>query len=225
MIRIFVGVMCCFLAGAVYARAQKSQTAQQMERLGYVDVLSVDSTLRVDLMYARADNFVGKVLYKDLREAYLHPLPAKALAQAQQLLRKMCPHLGIIVYDAARPMHIQQLMWNQVAGTSKRIYVCNPRNGGGLHNYGMAVDVTLYNIHTGDTLDMGTRIDFLGKYAHIDEEKKLVEDGIISERARQNRLILRKVMTQAGFMPLKTEWWHFNFISRAQAKAKYKPIP
>jgi D-alanyl-D-alanine dipeptidase len=89
----------------------------------------------------------------------------------------------------------------------------------------MAVDVSLYNISSGDTLDMGTQIDFLGKQAHISEEDNLVAQGIISPEARENRRILRNAMRRAGFTPLKTEWWHFNYISRAKAKAHYKPIP
>ena len=114
-----------------------------MERSGFVDVRSMDSTIRVSLMYARADNFTGRVLYTDLHEAYLHPKAARALAKAQKILKASHPELSLKVYDAARPMHIQQKMWNVVAGTPKNIYVSNPKNGGGLHNYGMAVDLTL----------------------------------------------------------------------------------
>lgn len=55
-----------------------------MERAGFVDVRSMDSTIRVSLMYARADNFTGRVLYTDLHEAYLHPKAARALAKAQK---------------------------------------------------------------------------------------------------------------------------------------------
>ena len=122
-------------------------------------------------------------------------------------------------------MHIQQRMWNVVAGTSKSIYVSNPRNGGGLHNYGMAVDLTLCRAATGDTIPMGTVIDYLGLYAHIDQEASLVQRGIITGQAKANRELLRSVMREAGFKPLKSEWWHFNFITRAEARAKYKPIP
>ena len=114
-----------------------------MARQGFVDVRSLDSTIQVSLMYARADNFTGKILYTDLHEAYLHPKAARALVRAQQILKEKHPGLSLKVYDAARPMHIQQKMWNAVAGTPKNIYVSNPRNGGGLHNYGMAVDLTL----------------------------------------------------------------------------------
>ena len=69
------------LMGGPIVRAQKSTTALQMEKLGYVDVLDVDSALRVSLMYARADNFMGRVLYKDLRciprQQNLSPVPVK----------------------------------------------------------------------------------------------------------------------------------------------------
>ena len=204
--------------------AQKSKTAQQMAQQGLVDIMSVDSTIQVSLMYSRADNFTGKVLYTDLREAYLHPKAAAALAKAQQALKKLRPELSLKVYDATRPMSVQQKMWNTVAGTKKSIYVSNPRNGGGMHNYGLAVDITLCKAATGDTLDMGTKVDYLGSYAHIDNEAGLVSKHIITKEAKQNRELLRKVMTEAGFKPLKTEWWHFNLVSRAEAKAHYKAV-
>lgn len=204
--------------------AQQSATAKRMAEQGLVDILSVDSTIQVSLMYSRADNFTGKVLYTDLREAYLHPKAAAAVAKAQQALKKLRPELSLKIYDATRPMSVQQKMWNTVAGTSKSIYVSNPRNGGGMHNYGLAVDITLCKAASGDTLDMGTKVDFLGSYAHIDNEAALVSRHIITKEAKQNRELLRKVMTEAGFKPLKTEWWHFNLVSRAEAKAHYKAV-
>ena len=204
--------------------AQQSATAKRMEQQGLVDILSVDSTIQVSLMYARPDNFTGKILYTDLREAYLHPKAAAALARAQQALRKLHPELSLKIYDATRPMSVQQKMWNTVAGTKQQNYVSNPRNGGGMHNYGLAVDITLCKAATGDTLDMGTKVDFLGSYAHIDDEAGLVNRHIISKEAKRNRELLRKVMSEAGFKPLRTEWWHFNLVSRAEAKAHYKAV-
>lgn len=204
--------------------AQQSATAKRMAEQGLVDILSVDSTIQVSLMYARPDNFTGKILYTDLREAYLHPKAAAALARAQQALKKLHPELSLKIYDATRPMSVQQKMWNTVAGTKQQNYVSNPRNGGGMHNYGLAVDITLCKAATGDTLDMGTKVDFLGSYAHIDDEAGLVAKHIISKEAKRNRELLRKVMSEAGFKPLRTEWWHFNLVSRAEAKAHYKAV-
>ena len=174
-------------------------------------------------MYARADNFVGCVLYDDLREAYLHPEAATALVAAQRKLKQLRPDLSLKVYDAARPMRIQQKMWNQVKKTAQRIYVSNPAHGGGLHNYGLAVDITLCNLK-GDSIPMGTKVDHLGREAHIDIEAQLVAERKISQQARKNRQLLREVMRSAGFKPLRTEWWHFNFKSRAEVKQKYKVI-
>ena len=31
-------------------------------------------------------------------------------------------------------------------------------------------------------------------------------------------------MRHAGWMPLRTEWWHFNLCSRATARQHYKVI-
>ena len=204
-------------------QAAKTKTELSMERQGMVDIHTRDKTIPVSLMYARADNFTGQVLYTDLTRAYLHPKAAAALAKAQHRLKQLRPDLSLKVYDAARPMSIQQRMWDKVKNTKKYFYVSNPARGGGLHNYGMAVDITLCDAR-GDTLDMGTKIDYMGPAAHIDREDALVKSGRISRRALENRRLLREVMRYAGFKPLRTEWWHFNLISRATAKKYYKVI-
>ena len=203
---------------------KRSATAQQLARQGYQEIEQCDPTIHVSLMYARPDNFCGVVLYHDLREAFLHPEAMRGLQKAQAYLKQLRPDLSLKVYDAARPMHIQQRMWDEVKHTSKAIYVSNPAHGGGMHNYGMAVDITLCTLK-GDTLDMGTKIDYMGKAAHIDNEAALVSAHIISPEARRNRQLLRQVMRYGGFMPLRTEWWHFNKCSRAVAKKYYKVIP
>lgn len=208
---------------AAQRQAVKTETELSMERQGMVDIHTEDETIQVSLMYSRADNFTGSVLYTDLTRAYLHPKAAKALAKAQKRLKQLRPDLSLKVYDAARPMSIQQKMWDKVKDTSKYFYVSNPARGGGLHNYGMAVDITLCDAK-GDTLDMGTKIDYMGSAAHIDREEALVKSGRISRQALKNRRLLRDVMRYAGFSPLRTEWWHFNFISRATAKKYYKAV-
>lgn len=216
-------LLLLFTLFAQPAKSQTSKTEVALSQAGYVNVRELDPTLQVSLMYARADNFVGSVLYDDLRQAYLHPEAAAALVKAQKRLKQLRPELSLKIYDAARPMHIQQKMWNKVKNTSMKIYVSNPAHGGGLHNYGLAVDITLCDAK-GDSLPMGTKIDHLGIAAHIDQESQLVAKGPISKRAQQNRQLLRQVMRYAGFKPLRTEWWHFNFKSRAEAKRLYKVI-
>lgn len=206
------------------ASAQHSETELRLESLGFIDIARADSTIAVDLMYTRADNFTGQVLYDDLHHAYLHPHALQGLLQAQQELKKRHPRYRLIVYDAARPMSVQQKMWNVVKGTSKYIYVSNPARGGGLHNYGLAVDLSILD-ETGKPLPMGTPVDHLGPEAHITHESALVQSGKMTRAEQQNRQLLRSVMRAAGFRALPSEWWHFNWCSRQEAKQKYRVIP
>lgn len=195
--------------------------ASRMSDFGLVDVGRMDSTIQVNLMYAADSNFTGVVLYDDLREAYLHPEAAEALLKAQKELHTLFPGYNLLVKDAARPMSVQKKMFRVVQGTPKANYVANPAKGGGLHNYGLAVDITIAD-ENGNELPMGTPVDHLGPEANIDREEQMVARGVISETERQNRLLLRRVMTTAGFKPLRTEWWHFNLVSKRQAQAKYR---
>ena len=205
--------MSCFEANA----QQKSATALYLNSLGYVNVAEQDSSILVSLMYARSDNFTGKLLYNDLREAYLHKDAIAPLLKAQRLLHEVHPDYNLIIFDAARPMHVQQQMWDVVKGTRQQIYVSNPARGGGLHNYGLAVDISIVNTQ-GDTIPMGTKVDHLGREAHTDYTA-------ISPEALQNRRLLIHVMREASFRSLPTEWWHFNLVSRNEARQKYKVIP
>lgn len=203
---------------------QKSELETYMDSLGLVNVAELDSTIAVHLMYAQTDNFIGEVLYEGLTGIYLHPNAAKALIKAQRYLKDLHPSYSLIVYDAARPMSVQRKMWDVVKGSSKSKYVSNPNRGGGLHNYGLAVDVgVLDSLHI--PLPMGTEVDHLGIEAHITQERELVRAGKITEAERCNRMLLRSVMKEAGFRALPSEWWHFNLCSREEARQNYQVIP
>ena len=115
-------------------------------------------------------------------------------------------------------------MWNVVKGTKRQRYVSNPARGGGMHNYGLAVDISIIDAK-GHPLDMGTPFDHLGPLSGITNEASFVKSGKLTAAQRNNRLLLRRVMKSAGFKPLPSEWWHFNYCSRSYAKAHYKPIP
>lgn len=202
----------------------KSRLAQRMDSMGLLNIAGADPRIAVCMMYTRTDNFTGQVLYKDLHEAYLHPDAMQSLTLAQDTLERLYPGYRLVVYDAARPMSVQQTMWDKVMGTSKQPYVSNPAQGGGLHNYGLAVDVGLLD-RQGQPLPMGTQVDYLGPEAHIGQEDLLVEQGVLTPQERDNRRLLRRVMCIGGFSPLPSEWWHFNRCNRATAKAHYAVIP
>lgn len=222
-IRILL-ILLLTLCATVSVEAQMlSADARRMAEQGLKNVADEAPEVRISLMYTRADNFTGRVLYTSLREAYLHPITMKALKKADERLRQLRPDLRLMVMDATRPMSVQQKMWDAVKNTNQKIYVSNPKNGGGLHNYGLAVDLTLCDLN-GDTLTMGVKIDNMTSLSHIDKEDLLLKQGKISREAYDNRRLLREVMRYAGFKPLRTEWWHFNIRTRAQAKQYFKVV-
>lgn len=187
---------------------------------GLVDISVLDSTIHVHLVYATPDNFMGETVYTGITRAWLHPDAAQKLVTAQRLLKKEHPGLTLVVYDAARPMSVQRKMWRLVRGTDKVNYVSNPSNGGGLHNYGMAVDVTILD-PAGEPMPMGTPFDFFGEEAHTNNEEALLASGKITRKEFDNRRLLRRIMKSAGFRTIPYEWWHFNACSRAEARQSY----
>ena len=120
-------------------------------------------------------------------------------------------------------MSVQQKMWAMVRGTDKTNYVSNPANGGGLHNYGLAVDLTIID-EKGEPLPMGTPFDFFGDAAHTTNEEALLDSGRITRPEFENRRLLRRLMKQAGFRSIPYEWWHFNACTRAEARQNYPVI-
>jgi hypothetical protein len=133
------------------------------------------------------------------------------------------PHLRILVGDAVRPLFVQKEMWKLVAGTTKQPYVANPQ-WGSMHNYGAAVDVTLFDVQTGKQLDMGTPLDYFGPLAQPLLEDKYLRNGELNVAQVENRHILRDAMQDAGWHSINIEWWHFNAFPKADIRRNYSMV-
>lgn len=211
------------IAAAASAACARSAVERRLLAAGYVDVAEAVPGVAVDLMYARSDNFAGRVLYDSLHRAFLHPDAAVALRRAQRRLDALAPGLRLLVKDAARPVSVQRRMFAAVRGTSKARYVANPANGGGTHNFGLAVDVTLCD-SLGRELPMGSPVDHFGPESHITDEASLLRRRAITADELRRRRLLRRVMTEAGFRTIRREWWHFELRRRADAARLYPLI-
>ncbi|MFT3993483.1 MAG: M15 family metallopeptidase [Dysgonomonas sp.] len=223
----FISIALLFSAPINFIKGQKhenrlSKLEAHMKEEGLINVRSLDPSIRVDLKYATTDNFTKVILYDTLTNAYLHPLAAKKIVKAQQYLKQLDSNLCLLIYDAARPLSIQKKMYKVVQGTPQAPYVANPTRTG-LHNYGMAVDLTICN-KDGTPLDMGTPFDYFGSAAGINKEAELIEQGRLTTQQVKNRTLLRKVMVYAGFQTIRGEWWHFNAVSLTEARKSYKVI-
>ena len=161
-----------------------------------VAVTSVNSHIRLDIRYATTNNFTGRQVYPSAK-AYLHKSTAVKLDNVQKKLESK--DFGLKVYDAYRPLSVQKIFW---AIMPDERYVANPAKGS-RHNRGSAVDVTLVELQSGRELEMPSGYDDFSARAHYAYTNLPPE--IIS-----NRALLRATMTECGFVPFETEWWHFD---------------
>lgn len=58
----------------------------------------------------------------------------------------------------------------------------------------------------GNLIPMGSDYDYFGNEARVDKEEWLIANNRITEEELYNRRLLRKVMKEAGFIPLHSEW-------------------
>ena len=215
--------ICLILSFLFSVFCQGQSLDGYMAKLDLVDVSSMDTTLRIELVYATENNFLGQAVYSGMTRAWLHPDAAGKLLAAHRLLKREHPQWRFMIYDAARPMSVQRKMWALVRGTDKTNYVGNPANGGGLHNYGLAVDLTILD-ERGMPLPMGSPFDYFGEEAHTYDEEALLKNGLITRGEYENRRLLRRLMRKAGFRSIPYEWWHFNACTRAEARQDYPVI-
>jgi len=190
--------------------------------LGLIDIRSINKNIFVDLKYAGIDNFMKMKLYKKLDKALFQKEVAKRLSACQIYLSKIDAGLHLLVYDAVRPLSVQQKMWDaldSIPALLRTEFVSNPQNGS-LHNYGAAVDLTICDQH-GHSLDMGAGYDDIREIAYPKLEKKFLLSGELTAEQVENRKLLRKIMASQKFSNIDTEWWHFNACSRKVAKEKY----
>lgn len=217
-------VILCICGNGCCDSRNYSAKEKELIAEGLVDIQSRSESIAVHLVYSTPYNFMGRRLYRSLTHAIMLPQAADMLVEAEKLLKKERPDLSFMIYDAVRPISIQHDMWEMVKGTDMEDFVSDPTKGcGGMHNYGVAVDLTLMDC-TGNPLPMGSEYDYFGDEARINIEDRLLAEGRITQRELENRLLLRKVMTESGFLVYEAEWWHFNAMPFDEAVANLKPV-
>jgi D-alanyl-D-alanine dipeptidase len=161
----------------------------------FVNLKNYSSDFVYDMKYATTDNFLKTKVY-DCAVCFLRLKTVKSLLKANKMAMKL--GYKIKLYDCYRPLDIQKKMWAIVPDAN---YVANPLKGS-VHNKGNAVDITLVDFE-GKEIDMGTEFDFFGKEASHNYE-------FLSDKIKSNRKLLKKIMNNAHFNALESEWWHYN---------------
>ncbi len=94
-------------------------------------------------------------------------------------------------------------MFWEATPDDKKIFVADPAKGS-RHNRGCAVDLTLYDLKTGEAVEMPSGYDEMTKRAYADYPGGMDEQ-------RDRRAILRRAMEKEGFKVNPEEWWHFDY--------------
>jgi D-alanyl-D-alanine dipeptidase len=174
---------------------QKESDADSNKQM--VNLLRSIQGITLDLRYATTRNFMHQKIYPSLHTTYLRLPAAKALKKIVAELKN--ENLSVKIFDAYRPYSVTEKMWEIVKDNR---YAADPAKGSG-HNRGVALDLTLIDLHTKKELPMGTGFDNFSDSAHTD----FIE---LPDSVLQNRRLLKTVMEKYGFKSLDTEWWHFS---------------
>jgi zinc D-Ala-D-Ala dipeptidase len=175
--------------------------AQPPDAAALVDLAVFDPTLRLDIRYATADNFLARPLYPAAR-AFLRREVALDLQRAHRALA--AEGYSLVVFDAYRPLSVTRLMWDETP-PARRGFVADPARGSN-HNRACAVDASLASLATGREAEMPSAYDEMTPRAAVGY-------GGGPKDARARRDLLLSAMAAAGFRPEPHEWWHFNHRS------------
>ena len=171
----------------------------ESEKFDLVEIKNIDKSIKYDIRYASENNFMGSKFYKT-SHAFLQRPAAEALKRVNEKLRSY--GFGLLIHDAYRPWYVTKMFWDATP-EDKKIFVANPQNGS-RHNRGCAVDLTLYELSTGNPVEM------ISGYDEFTERAFPYYYGGTTKQ-RWLRDLLRKNMESEGFSVYEYEWWHFDY--------------
>jgi D-alanyl-D-alanine dipeptidase len=164
-----------------------------------VELIKLDSTFKLDIRYATDNNFAGQAVYEEAR-AFLQRPAAEALVKVNQELKPL--GLGLVIFDGYRPWQVTKKFWD-ITPVEQRKFVADPKKGS-RHNRGCAVDLSLYELATGNEVKMPGEYDEMSERSYPD-----YKGG--TKKMREMRDLLRSKMEAHGFTVYEYEWWHFDY--------------
>ena len=171
----------------------------ESEKFDLVEIKNIDRSIKYDIRYASENNFMGSKFYKT-SNAFLQRPAAEALKRVNEKLRSY--GFGLLIHDAYRPWYVTKMFWDATP-VDKKIFVANPQNGS-RHNRGCAVDLTLYELSTGNPVEMISGYD-----EFTDRAFPYYYGGTTKQRWLRD--LLRENMESEGFSVYEYEWWHFDY--------------
>ncbi len=176
---------------------EKPKEPKKYKKGDLVLLKELSSDFFYDIRYSSENNTFKERLY-ECDACLLRYEVALAIQKANERFKEH--GYRIKFFDCYRPLSVSKRMWEIIPNPS---YVKNPSKGPSMHNRGVAVDLTLVD-QTGKELNMGTDFDFFGKKAHHAYTN-------LPPHVLKNRKLLKSIMQECGFRPIRTEWWHYSY--------------
>lgn len=175
---------------------EETYPPREPEDTDFVRIADYIPTARVELAYATVNNFTGCRIY-DFTDAYLRYGTIRKLVKVSE---ELAEHgVGLIIWDGFRPAAAQAKLWEICPDPT---FVSHPVTGKRTHCRGNTVDISVYDLKTGEDLPVPTGYDNFTAYADRDY-------GDCSKDAAANARLLEQIMEKYGFTPYFAEWWHF----------------
>src|SRR5215510_2949305 len=83
-----------------------------------VEIIRLDPSIKLDIRYATANNFLGRPVYRESR-AFLQRPAAEALTRANRRLREK--GYGLLVFDGYRPWPVTKIFWDSTPQGKQRV--------------------------------------------------------------------------------------------------------
>lgn len=182
---------------------------------GFVFLDETVQGIRWDAKYATWDNFTGKPVdgYAVNRIVGTFEL-ADALKRVSETAAAL--GYGLLLWDGYRPQRAVNcfLHWStqpEDYRTKEKHYPHIERSemvakgyvaAKSSHSRGSAIDLTIYDLNTGDMVPMGSGFDFMDDRSHHTSEAVTVSEA-------KHRTLLRSIMEENGFESYENEWWHY----------------
>ena len=202
-------LLAALLAGCATApAAQQATVANAAEQAIAPDALArqllapLDAAIAQEVRYHTTNNFTGEPLPGyGVPIVLLRREAAEALTRVQRRLEAR--GYGLKVWDGYRPVRgtLAMVAWTERVGRTDLLddgYIARRSR----HNQGVAVDLTVIELRTGQELDMGGAFDEFSAVSHTANARGAVA---------ANRAILGEAMAAEGFVNYVHEWWHFSF--------------
>ena len=203
-----------------------------LDKAGIEKIKIIDCNEKLEVL--NASEFVLSPMYYrwGFSNTEVIELRSGLIERLRSAKKTLKPGWNFKIWDGYRTLHTQGLLyedyWNRLKKENPEwpdselkkaveIFVSFPSKDIALpapHNTGGAVDLTLVD-EKGNDIQMGTDFDEFHVKSYTDHfSDKTGLEAIF----HQNRMLLKKVLEDVGFVNYHEEWWHFSYGDQEWAR-------